>query len=181
MAAPRHRASVGATITACAADESGQALLEFAVIATVMILLVFALVDFSRALNDLQVMIGLTRQGSDLASRGDTLSESAAAVLAGDAPLSLSLNGEVIVTSITNANKVNTITGQVSMGGVASRSKIGQGVGSLATVPAAAAGMLQPGQTIYATEIFYSYQPITPIGNLLRAVMPSSLYEAAYF
>jgi hypothetical protein len=41
--------------------------------------------------------------------------------------------------------------------------------------------MLQPGQTIYVTEIFYSYKPITPIQNLLKFVMPSDLYQSAYF
>ena len=38
-----------------------------------------------------------------------------------------------------------------------------------------------PGQTIYVTEVFYSYQPVTPIGNMLNVVLPSTLYEAAYF
>ena len=41
--------------------------------------------------------------------------------------------------------------------------------------------MLQPGKTVYITEVFYSYQPITPIGSLLGIVMPSTLYEVAYF
>jgi hypothetical protein len=58
---------------------------------------------------------------------------------------------------------------------------VGIGVGNTASVPSSAAAMLQLGQTIYITEIFYAYQPITPIQNLLKLVMPSTLYEAAYF
>ena len=177
MAASRH----DSVDTKVIANRSGQAALEFAIVATLILLLMFALVDFGRALNCKQVMIGLTRQGSNLASRGNTLSDSAAAVVAGDAPLDLSRNGEVIVTSVININKIYVITGQASRGGILQSSKIGPGVGNVATVPPAAANMLQTGQTIYVTEIFYSYQPITPIGNFMKIAIPSTLYEAAYF
>ena len=140
-----------------------------------------AVVDFGRALNYMEVMVGLTRQGSNLASRGTTLSASAAAVIAGDAPLNLSKNGEVIITSVANVKNVSTITGQVSQGGISLTSQIGTGVGSKATLPAASASILQNGQTIYVTEVFYTFQPITPIGQFLKIVMPSTLYEVAYF
>ena len=178
MTASRHHHSAGKKNIA---DESGQALLEFLIILPLTLVLVFGLIDFGRALSCLEVISELTRQGSNLASRGTNLSDSAAAVVAGDAPLDLSKNGEVIVTAVTNINQVNQITGQVSQGGILSISKIGQGVGKQATVPPAAATMLQPGQTIYVTEVFYSFQAITPIGNLLNMVMPSTLYEVAYF
>ena len=95
--------------------------------------------------------------------------------------MNLSGNGEVIITSVTNINQVYTITNQFSEGGVSQNSRVGSGVGNTASVPSSAAAMLQLGQTIYITEIFYSYQPITPIQNLLKLVMPSTLYEAAYF
>src|SRR6202011_1475460 len=128
-----------------AADQSGQAMLEFAIIASLGIILVFAIVDFGRAFNEMQVMIGLTRQGSNLASRGTTLSDSAKAVVAGDAPLDLHTHGEIIVTSVTNNVQGNVITGQISQGGVATTSRIGVGVGAPANIPAAAAAMLKPG------------------------------------
>jgi len=178
MKHPRHRSSLSRKI---AAVESGQAAMEFALIAALMLVLFCVLVDFSRAIHDVQVMAGLSRQGSNLASRGTTLSDSATAVLAGDAPLDLSSNGEVIITSVTNTNRVLAITDQVSKGGVSENSKVGSGVGNTATVPPSTAAMLQPGQTIYITEIFYTYQPITPIQNLLKLAMPSTLYQVAYF
>lgn len=173
-----HPGSVGRKISAA---ESGQAAVEFALIAALMLVLFCTLVDFSRAIHDVQVMASLSREGSNLASRGTTLSASANAVIAGDSPLNLSSNGEVIITSVTNINQVYTITNQVSEGGVSQNSRVGSGVGNTASVPSSAAAMLQLGQTIYITEIFYSYQPITPIQNLLKLAMPSTLYEAAYF
>jgi hypothetical protein len=93
----------------------------------------------------------------------------------------LNSNGEVIITSVTNINRIYTITDQVTEGKVSQSSKVGKGVGNRASLPSSAAAMVQPGQTIYVTEIFYSYRPITPIQNLLKFVMPSKLYQSAYF
>jgi Flp pilus assembly protein TadG len=160
---------------------SGQSAMEFALITPLMLILVLTIIDFGRAIHFMQVMANLSRQGSNLASRGTTLPASAAAVVSGDAPLNLSNNGEVIITSVANINSSYIITGQASQGGIPNTSKVGTGVGSRATIPSSAAAMLAPGQTIFVTEIFYSFTPITPIANLLRLVMPSSLYEAAYF
>ena len=150
-------------------------------IASLIIMLVFAIVDFGRAFSQVQVMIGLTRQGSNLASRGTSLLDSAKAVVAGDAPLDLNAGGEVIMTAVTKNAQGNVITGQVAQGGVARVSKVGQGVGTIATLPSSAAAMLQPGQTVYITEVFYTYQAITPVAKLVNIVMPSTLYQVAYF
>lgn len=178
MFTPRHHDSVSRKIVA---DQSGQAMLEFAIIASLVIMLVFAIIDFGRAFNEMQVLVGLSRQGSNLASRGTTLSDSAKAVVAGDAPLDLNSNGEVIMTAVTKNAQGNVITGQVSQGGVTSVSRVGSGVGTMATIPPSAAAMLQVGQTIYITEVFYTFKPITPISALLNIVMPSTFYQAAYF
>jgi Flp pilus assembly protein TadG len=176
MAALRHR--IG---TRYRANKSGQAAVEFAIIVTTMLVLLLALIDLSRAVNSVQVMVGLSRQGSNLASRGTSLPNSVAAVVAGDAPLDLANHGKVIITSVTRTNNVNVITGQATLGGITGASRIGSVVGQTATVPASTANMLQAGQTIYVTEVFYSYQAITPLGALLHIVMPSTLYQAAYF
>lgn len=163
------------------ADEGGQALVEFAVIGFLLLLLVFGLIDLSRAIYDQQVMKGLTRQGSNLASRGTDLATSANSVITGAAPLDLNGSGRVIITSVANVNGFYKITGQVSSGGIQANSKIGQGVGNPATVPPAAAPILKLNQTIYVTEVFYTYQPLTPIGKLASIKLPSTLYDVAYF
>ena len=175
MLASRQYLSVGREIKA---DESGQALVEFALTLPVLLVLVFGLIDLARALSYMQVMNGLTRQGSNLASRGTSPSAAAAAVVAGDAPLDLTHSGGVIVTSVSNIKSANTITGQASQGGFPCNSRIGIGLGTPAILPPAAATMVQSGQSIYVTEVCYSYHPITPIGNLL---IPSTLYDVAFF
>ena len=111
MACSQQRDSGRTKITAA---NSGQASMEFALIVGLMLVLLCVVIDFSRAISYLQVMAGLSREGSNLASRGTSLPASAAAVIAGATPLNLGRNGEVIVTSVTNINKVNTITGQAT-------------------------------------------------------------------
>jgi Flp pilus assembly protein TadG len=180
IAATRHYSSLGSKTFA---RSSAQASLEFAALVTTALIVLFATIDFSRALYDLQVMSGLSRQGGNLASRGSTASAAASAVIAGQAPLNLSASGRVIMTSIIDNNGVYTITDQASLGGMlpAPSSKLGTGIGNTATLSLAEQGMLKSGQSIYVAEVFYSFQPITPIGNLLHIALPSTLYEAAYF
>ncbi|MGC1342499.1 MAG: TadE/TadG family type IV pilus assembly protein, partial [Candidatus Binataceae bacterium] len=100
------------------AQKSGQAMLEFAIMVTVALLLLFGTIDFGRALYDMEVMSGLSRQGGNLASRGSSIADAVSAVIAGQAPLNLSTSGEVIITSVTNSSGKYTITGQASQGGM---------------------------------------------------------------
>ncbi len=67
----------------------GQATAEFAVVAPLLLVLICGAIEFGRALNDVQLMADLTRQGSNLASRGTPLNESNAAVISGESGLDL--------------------------------------------------------------------------------------------
>ena len=161
-------------------DESGQALLEFALCASVLFIILFGVIDVSRALFVDQVIVNLTGEGCALASRGTSLSETATAVMGASAPLDFAGHGRVIISSIYNNNNVLQLTGQSAMGGLAATSRIGSSIGGTVTLPANATP--QVGQTAFVTEVFYTYHSITPVGSFLNTtVVPSQLYDVGYY
>ena len=162
-----------------AADNHGQALVEFAISATILFTLLFGLIDFSRAIYCEQLMTNLSGEGSSMASRGTSLANTATAVASASGPLQLATNGRIIVSSVFNNNGKIQLSGQVSQGSLGATSLIGSVIGGNASVPAAV--VPQVNQTIYVTEIFCKYQTITPIGNFLTLVLPSRLYDVAYY
>jgi hypothetical protein len=174
------------------AMKSGQAAVEFAFCVTLLLMFMCSAIDFGRALYDLQILAELTRQGSNLASRGagspscDSLCTSAADLVAGDSGLGLGTNGRVIVTEFSQAKPAaggsyTVVEQTLSTTGISATSKVApSGSGS---VVIAGAPALQTGQKLFSTEVFYSFTPATGIGALTNgaAGFPSQLYDIAYF
>ncbi len=168
-------------------EESGQALLEVALSASMLFLLVFGVIDISRALYYQQVMKTLTGEGSSMASRGTSTSQTALTVVTdAGTNLNLSSNGCVIVTAVVNTNSGShpiQVSGQSFSGSCTGlSSKIGcypppSACGN-ATLPSEAVAALGANQSLYVTEIYYTYAPITPFGG---KVLPTQLYDAAYY
>ena len=184
MAASRKNNSV---ISKTRSGESGQALMEFALIGVVLIIMALGVIDFGRAIFDKEVLSDLSRTGSNLASRGPCatltvcLSTAGNAVMTQPSDLNMSANGMVIITAVqANAAGTPAIIGQYTQGSVSgASSKVV--VNGAPVLPATTPAIPPPNQTIYVTEVFYSFTPITPVGNLLGTVFPPTLYDVAYF
>jgi Flp pilus assembly protein TadG len=168
------------------ANSSGQSAVELALSVTILLIFMCAAADFGCALNDMQILSELTRQGSNLASRGTTLAQANADLLAGDSGLGLSTSGRVCITQLTQttpkAGGPYTVAAQAySLTGISKTSRVAPSGGG--TVNLVGAPALQTGQSLYVTEIFYTYTPLTGIGALTGNVvgMPSTLYDVAFF
>ena len=178
--------------TKITAEESGQALLELAFALVAMLVVIFGIVDFGRAIYDVQVLKNLAGEGSSMASRGTDLATTATTVgsYAGS-DISISSNGCVIVTSVTNQGGTLTVTGQASYCGISATSKIGcvQGVGGCVsgnpTLPSAASTALSAeasGSSLFVTEIYYNFSTVTPVSALLGGTsLPTQFYTATYY
>ncbi len=173
-------------------EESGQALVELSLAFVLLCVFVSGIIDFGRAIYDVQVMKNLVGEGSMLASRSASVGTTVQNVTnyAGS-DINLNTQGCVIVTAVTNqGGGVYQITDQASQCAITASSKVGclNGVGgchsSAAILPAAAVTALttEPtGSSIYVTEIFYAYSAVTPIAALLGKSMPSQFYSVAYY
>jgi Flp pilus assembly protein TadG len=171
-------------------DRSGQAVLEFALAGTMLILLTFGLIDFSRAISDHEVMINISREGSNEAARGvgntvdQALANAIKSVVTGSAPLNFTGSyGKVIITAVSNNGTATTVISQATTGTLSGvTSKVGpNGVGTTATMPNTTPKLPEPNKTVYVTEVFYKFVPATPVGKLLKITLPAYLYDAAYF
>ena len=172
------------------AEETGQALLEVALSASILFLLLFGVIDVSRAFYYQQVMKTLTAEGSSMASRGTSTSLTSTTVVndAGN-DLNIATSGCVIVTAVLNTgatkNPLQISSGQQSFSGACGgiTSKVGcappaSGCGN-ATLPSEAVAGLEVNQSLYVTEIYYSYSPVTPFTG--GKIIPTQLYDAAYY
>ena len=173
-------------------EESGQALIEMSFGFIVLCVFVFGAIDFGRAVYDSQVMKNLAGEGSSMASRGTSLTQTVTTVMnyAGTT-IDLRNKGCIIETTVTNNAGTAKITGQNSVCAITATSKIGcvQGTANCAsgtpTLPAGALAALlaEPDQSnLSVTEIFFNYSPITPIAGLMHGnLLPSQMYSVAYY
>jgi Flp pilus assembly protein TadG len=164
--------------------------------------MLFAMIDFSRAISMKQVMIDISREGANEAARGAgdtvaaTISNAMTAVIAGANPLNINLHGQVIISAVMNSNGMYLITNQLSEGALTQPSKIGvlNAVGTGATNSAVVMPLLasngaevpQPNQTSYIAEVYYNFQPATSLGSVfvlgMRGFTVTNLfYDVAYF
>jgi hypothetical protein len=159
-------------------QERGQELAEAAIILPILLIMAFAVIEFGNAYSIVHTMAGLSREGANLAARGTSLDTTLQIVLTNGSDISLSAQGGTVVTRVQVQSGTPVVIGQVASPGYSGLSRIGT-VGN----PAQDVGSwgLQAGQDVYAVEIFYRYDQLTPLGNIIGPAVPDTLYERTVF
>jgi Flp pilus assembly protein TadG len=187
-----------------ASGDSGQALLEFALVVPLLLLVVMGVIEVSYALLDQHVVTKLTREGSNLISRDTSLFDAATAMRSmssrpvnfndGSSKVIFSVVKKVATTTATNYNKA-VLYQRYEYGSYAGTSMLNNSGGAFGPSPEFQAvnsdgdsrlvvtnvpSSMVPGDMLYITEIYSRHPLITPFDRL-GVQMPSTLYSIAYF
>jgi Flp pilus assembly protein TadG len=158
----------------------GSAVVELAISALFLLLMVFGVIDFGRALLMRHAITSMSREAANLESRGTPMSTTLQATIDTSGAANLGVNGYVILTAVERDQRGRlSITKQLAGGGIPQASRVGIPGSADVTLPNT--GVPLRGQTLYVAEIFVRFSPVTPIGNLIDATLPPMLYDVAYF
>lgn len=147
-------------------------------VAPLLVVVLFAVFELGHAFDVAHTLAGLAREGANIASRGTALDTVLDVTLANGSSIALGREGGAVVSELQVKNGVPRIVSQVASSGYAGHSHLGHTGNPAASL----AGLgLVDGRTIYAVEVFYSYQPLTPIGRLVPGMLPGTVYDRAFF
>jgi Flp pilus assembly protein TadG len=157
--------------------DKGQAIIEVALVAPLLLVLMMGVFDYSRAIHAQAVITNMSREAGNLISRSNqNLSGNESTDfqnvmnLVGQTaqPLNMTAQGMMYMYKVECVNNTNTITLEVDWNG-----------SSLSTKPAmnasaAALGgiTLAPGQVAYGVEVYYQYQSLF-LGNQFTPTLAS--------
>jgi hypothetical protein len=164
----------------------GSAAVEFAFILPLLIVLVFAIIDFGRLVHARLVVTNVSREAANLASRyrdveiqqeaDDLLSLLSSSGI----PLSLDQSGRIIITKISagtsSQNAGPVIAVQRSQGGLSVDSRLVGGQLGLSQPMYQHLVFKKANQTadiseITVAEVFYKYRPVTPLPNFIEGIL----------
>ena len=166
--------------TRSASRRAGSGVVELAIASFLLLLLLFGIIDFGRALLARHAITSLAREAANLESRGTPMADALQATLVSSGSIDLARNGYVILTTVERErNGRLRVSRQVAGGGVPASSRVGAPGSPDVELPNP--GVPMPGQTLYVAEIFVRFAPVTPVAGLIGASLPSSLYDVAYF
>jgi hypothetical protein len=186
----------------------GQALVEFTLLLPLLLLILLAVVEFSFLLHDQHVLTRMTREGSNLISRGATrtpITDAATAMISvANFPVDLeSSNSEMIFTVLRLYNGPGDNHGKIiiykrhAIGGLGEQSVLGNPPSGLfsgqdysaenlnnpalqaTNVPEILLG-LGPDNLVFVTEIYTRYDLIGPLDRFGFS-LPTTLHDIAYF
>ncbi|HTS18677.1 MAG TPA: TadE/TadG family type IV pilus assembly protein [Verrucomicrobiae bacterium] len=172
--------------------ESGQALVEFALVMLILILLAYSLMDFCVAVYEKQLLTNLSREGANLSARGvgtsqlDIMSNALFAVWMESSPLNLSNShsGRLILTSAAYTTDSRghgnyVVTHQLQSGSLTASSLVApNGTNGLINVPT---NLVAAGHSLYIAEVFYSNSVPAPIKKLIPINITNRFYDVAFF
>jgi len=159
-------------------SDSGQGIVEFALSLPIILMILLGMVEFSNAYDRIHGLAGLSREGANIAARGTALSEVLTTVMANGETLKLPANGGAIVSRLVVQQGQPIVMAQIATDGYEQKSQLADN--DVAAEWIAMAGFAE-GSTHYSVEVFLTYEPITPLAALYKAVAPSVLYERAVF
>jgi hypothetical protein len=167
-------------------SNSGQALIELALIFPIMLALVYGAVELGSIISAYMTVTHTAREGANLTSRGTVVNTALDAIITAANPTIRSTNQNqwrVIYSRITQ--KAGTggppftyeVSAQTIRGSFGQSSKLGT-VGAKVTVPGI--DNVAAAQTFHAIEVYYDYTPdvMTYIGSRL---IDKTFYERAIF
>jgi len=184
--------------------ESGQAVLEFALVVPLVLVLVLGVIEVSYALLDQHIVTKLTREGSNLISRDTSLADAATAMsnmssrpvnfTDGSSTVIFSVVKNVATVGASNYGK-SVLYARYRYGSYSGSSILNNTGGSFGSAPDYEAfnsdndtslqitnlpTTLTPGDMLYVTEIYTRHPIITPFDKF-GITVPQTLYSIAYF
>jgi Flp pilus assembly protein TadG len=187
-----------------ARNDSGQTLLEFALVVPLVMVMVLGVVEVGYALLDQHVVTKLTREGSNLISRDTSLADAATAMSnMSSRPVNFSNGSSKVIFSVvlkvatvgaSNYNKA-VLYQRYAYGTFSGSSMLNNSGGSFGGAPdyqavnsdndtslqvTNAPGTMALGDMLYVTEIYTKHPLITPFDRFGIQV-PQTLYSIAYF
>ncbi len=158
--------------------EDGQEAVEFLLALPILLVVMFGILELGNLFDVAHTMSGLGREGANIAARGTALDTVLQVTMANGSAIQLGGNGGVVASEITVQNGNPLVTNQLASNGYVGLSKIGP-VGTMAAGLGGAA--LTDGKAYYAIEVFYIYDPFTPLKRLVNSVVPDTLYDRTVF
>jgi len=159
-------------------DESGQEIVEMAMVLPFLLVVVLGIVEFGSMFGTSHTLTSLGREGANIAARGAPLDTVNALMLENGSEIDLINKGGSIVSRVVVQDSVPTIAEQVATGDYAGQSRIGD-PGEPATGLNELVGA--EGVSFYVVELFYVYEDRTPLGRAFGILVPEEIYSRAIF
>ena len=184
--------------------DSGQTVLEFALVAPLVLLMLLGVIEVGYALLDQHVVSKLSREGSNLISRDTSLADAAAAMSSmssrpvnfnnGSSKVIFSVVKKVATIGASNYNRA-VLYQRYEYGSYSGSSTLNNSGGSFGASPEFTAvnsdndaslqvtnvpATMALGGLLYITEIYTRHPLITPFDRF-GVSMPQTLYSIAYF